>query len=69
MTVKINLRNSLDPVFIEGDFADTVNVLNMAAARGHQFALFDEKDGGPVAVETRNITLIREIDDEEDFLA
>lgn len=69
MTVMFKLRNQLDPVYVDGDFGDVVNGLNLAAAAGRQFAMFDEKDGGPIAFETRNITMIREVDDDEAFIS
>lgn len=57
--LEIMVRDALEPVLIEGDFASFIQDLNMAAARGHQYVIAQEASGNPVAFETRNITTIR----------
>lgn len=66
MTVEVTSRGTLDPTYIDADFTEFVNNVNIAAAAGKQFVLFTEiRDNGetnPVALETRNITRAREVD-------
>lgn len=72
MTLEISLKSTLDPTFVDSPFPQFVNDLNMAAAKGMQFVIATEmRDDGqrrPVAFETRNITRIRELDEEHAFI-
>lgn len=68
MTVEITVRDVVDPVQIEGDFAGFIADLNIAAASGKQFVICKELGGGPVAFETRNITIMRDAEDDSSFI-
>lgn len=61
MTVVVNIQNQLNPEIVEGDLVTLANALNLTAAQGKQFALFDSPSG-PVMVQTRLITSAREGD-------
>lgn len=65
MTVEVTSRDTLDPTRCEGRFVDFVNDLNIAAAAGKAFVLAQEAGRGPVALETRNITRVRDLGEEE----
>lgn len=63
MSVEVTSQNTLDPTICEGNFLSLINDLNLAAATGKQFVILQELNGGPVALETRAITRIRELQD------
>lgn len=65
--LEIMVRDALEPVLIESDFISFITDLNMAAAKGHQYVIAQEKGGNPVAFETRNITTIRPRGDDNAF--
>lgn len=67
MSCEVQLRDALQSVHVVGNFGDFVNNLNIAVASGKQFIVMEEIGAGPVAFETRNITLVRE--SEEDLNA
>lgn len=60
---EVSLRDTLSPVTLVGDFQEIVTTLNIAAANGKQYAMFQERrdDGtiAPVAFERQNITIVR----------
>lgn len=71
MTVEVTLKSTIDATYVEGEFVQFINDLNVAAAKGMQYVIATERrpDGttAPVAFETRNITRIRAVQgDEED---
>lgn len=71
MTVEITLKNTLDPSYVAGDFATFINDLNIAAAASKQYVIATEiRDGttNPVAFETRNITRIRDVSNQDALL-
>lgn len=64
MTLEITSRNTLDPTVVAGEFASFVDSLNIAAASGKQFVIAAEVRGDEethVALETRNITRVRDL--------
>jgi len=67
---EISLRDTLEPVVIVGDFQEIVTTLNIAAANGKQYAMFQEQrydgDISPVAFERQNITVVRPRKDRSD---
>jgi ABC-type microcin C transport system duplicated ATPase subunit YejF len=67
--LEITSRDTLDPTIMEGDLAELVNDLNLAAAKGKQFVVVTEKGSGNTALETRNITRIREKDGDNAFVS
>lgn len=56
----------LEKTLVKGDLPSVVHNMNLAAANGKQFVVCEELDGTAVALETRNITIMREIRDEHD---
>lgn len=71
MTLEITLRQTMEPSVVEGDLVSFINDLNIAAAAGKQYIIATEILGGqgsPAAFETRSITRVRELDDENAFL-
>lgn len=69
--LEITSRGTLDSTFVEGDFADFIGDLNIAAAQGKKFVVATEQRDGetnPVALETQNITRIRVVELEDAFL-
>lgn len=66
--IEITSRDTLDPTIVEADMATLVNDLNIAAAAGKQFVILQEHGAGAVALETRNITRMREREDEDAFI-
>lgn len=61
MGVEIWFRESLETEIIDGDLLALTNTLNVAAANGKQFSIF-ESPKGDVMVQTRNILRAREVD-------
>jgi hypothetical protein len=61
MTVEIWSKGQLDTTLVAGTLAEVVNAMNMTNAKGMQFIIMDEEGGGSVALETRNITRMREV--------
>lgn len=71
MTVEITSRDTLDPTICTGSFGSFVQELNLAAAAGHQYVVAKEirADGeAHVALETRNITRIRDLGDSDSLI-
>jgi hypothetical protein len=71
MTLEITSRDTLDSTVVAGDFASFINDLNIAAAAGKQYVLCTEIRNGehsPVALETRNITRIRDLGAHDAFI-
>lgn len=72
MTVEISLKSTMDATYVVGDFKDFINDLNLAAAKGMQYVIATERrfDGStaPIAFETRNITRIREVQEDDAFI-
>ncbi len=70
MAIEISLKSTLDPTIIAGDFLSFVAELNVAAANGRQFVMTHEQrpngDTAPIAIQTVNITRIRDIGGVED---
>ncbi len=68
MTVEVSLKSTLDATIVNGPFIAFIGELNLAAAQGKQYVIAMERrpDGSTaqVAFETRNITRIRDLDDE-----
>jgi hypothetical protein len=60
MTLEVEIRDRLEPVYVDREFTEFVNDLNIATAQGKHFIITDEDSGGPIAFEARNITVIRE---------
>lgn len=69
MTVQIKFKNELEYVEIVGDLLSLTTDLNVAAANGKQFAVLQEEDGGPLAVDMRNINFMREKDTDGAFIS
>lgn len=67
--LEITSRDTLDPTIVESDLVQLVNDLNVAASGGKQFVIVTEKDSGNTALETRNITRIREKDGDNAFVS
>lgn len=63
--LRITSRNQLDDTVIEADVTELLNELNISAAKGHHFIYMKEPDGSPVLLETRNITRVRAVKDED----
>lgn len=64
MPVSITSKGTFDDTVVQGTFVDVVNALNVSAAAGKQFSLFTEvASGRNVALETRNITRIRDLEE------
>jgi hypothetical protein len=61
MTVEIWSKGQLDTTLVAGTLVEVVNAMNMTNAKGMQFIIMDEEGGGSVALETRNITRMREV--------
>jgi hypothetical protein len=61
--VAVHLKDLLEPVVADEDFAGAINALNMSAAKGLQFMVMDDMDGGHIALAIPNINLITEVDD------
>jgi hypothetical protein len=61
-------RDSLETETVEGNLVDLANNLNIAAANGKQFAIFDGADGDAVLVDTRSIIKAREQRIEDAFV-
>ncbi len=64
MTLEITVRDLLEPIKIEAEMIGFINDMNIAAASGKHFVIAQEKDRGPVAFETRNVTVIRDIEED-----
>lgn len=64
--IEITSTGTLDPTIVEADMAALVYDLNIAAASGKQFIIMQEHGAGAVALETRNITRMREIEGDAD---
>lgn len=62
-------RDSLETETVEGTLVDLANNLNIAAANGKQFAIFDATDGEGVLVDTRSIIKAREQTAEDAFVS
>jgi hypothetical protein len=73
MTVEITSKGTLDPTIVKGDHLALLNELNLAAAQGKQFVLLEEEGGpyggGPVILETRNITRVRTMEGTSAFIS
>jgi hypothetical protein len=70
MTVEITSRDTLETTMVRGDLIEVVHNMNLAAATGKQFVVCEDVSGGAVALETRNITRMREIaEDDNSFLS
>lgn len=69
MAVKIDMRGSLTPYYMTGDFAATINSMQLAAASGKEFLVFESIDGSHIAVASHNILAIKEVDDDDALAA
>lgn len=68
MTLEVTSRETLEPTLVAGKFEDFVTDLNIAAASGKVFVIATELRNGSerhVALETRNITRIRDLEDDD----
>jgi predicted double-glycine peptidase len=63
--LRVTSRNQLDDTVIEANVTDLLNELNVSAAKGHHFIYMQEPDGSPVLLETRNITRVRVVGDDD----
>ncbi len=70
MTVEITHANTIEPTYIAGDFGAFVNEMQLAAAAGKRFVILTERrpDGstGAVALDTGNMTRMRDMEDMRD---
>jgi hypothetical protein len=64
MTCEVTSRDTLQLTYIEGDFVSFVQELNICAAQGKHFMIAYERGHRPIALEIRNITVVREVDDD-----
>lgn len=62
MPVAITMKDVLEPVICDEDFAQTIQALNMAAAKSSAFMVLDDMEGGHVGINIPNINLITEIE-------
>lgn len=67
--LRVTSRNQLDDTVIKADVTELLNELNISAAKGHHFIYMKEPDGSPVLLETRNITRVRVVGDEDAFIS
>lgn len=63
MACAIYLRDALEPVLVDEDFAGAINVLNMSASKALTFVVMDLPDGLHEAFNIPNILRIKEIED------
>lgn len=63
MPIAVHLKDLLEPVVADEDFAGAINALNMSAAKGLNFMVMDDMNGGHVAFSIPNINLITEVED------
>jgi hypothetical protein len=62
MPIAVRMKDVLEPVIVDEDFAGAINALNMAAAKSNQFMVMDTEDGGHIAINIPNINVITEVD-------
>lgn len=65
MSVEVWFRDSLETETFAGDLTDLTNGLNIAAAQGKQFTLFQDLRGQAVMVQTQNIVKAREMEEDD----
>ena len=64
MGCMVKMYGELEPIEIQESFADTVNSINLMAARGKSFATGTLPDGRLVAMWMHNLIRIEQIEDE-----
>lgn len=62
MPLIVYMRDMLEPQVIDQDFTETMQALNMAAAKGHQFLVMESPTGHHVGVNIPNINYFEEED-------
>jgi hypothetical protein len=68
VSVEVWFRDSIDTEVLDGDLLSLCNGLNIAAAQGKQFTIFEDTRGRGVMVETKNIIKAREVEDESAYI-
>jgi hypothetical protein len=64
--IALEMRGALERKYVEGDFAELANTLNLAAAKGQQYIVLTPRGGGSNSslVNTQLIITAEEVDED-----